>query len=480
MPARVACKMENDVPLGDFRTSVKYVEKGRFPEVRRHFTVLRCNQCDAAPCVDICPVNALHKRPDAIVDLDRDLCIGCTACMQACPYDAIYLNEDNGVAEKCHYCAHRTELGLEPACVNVCPVEAIISGPVNEPESTISQYIKNHKTSRRKVEKGTRPRVWYVDALEEALIPGAEAESYLWSERPAEPPPVVPGFEPTPDILTTLDDAHTATWGGHIYLYILTKNICAGALLMAPLLGILGVAEGFMRDVLPEVVGLIFLVLTNALLVHDLGRPERFMKIIFHPNTDSWLVKGAWILIASGVVTSAALFLRLTGMNVTADTARIVNFPIAIFVSGYSAFLFHQCMGRDLWLGVGRHFWHLLLQAALLGGCLVAILPKEAGFQAPAMWLLAIFAGANAIWVLAEKAMKPRTASHGLFYGRKELNHAVYLLILTATIAVVSATATLESPLPTLLGITAGVLSVAALILYGKAWIEAGQALPNS
>ena len=278
--------MENDVPLGDFRTSVKYVEKGRFPEVRRHFTVLRCNHCDAAPCVDICPVNALHKRPDAIVDLDRDLCIGCTACMQACPYDAIYLKEDNGVAEKCHYCAHRTELGLEPACVNVCPVEAIISGPVNEPESTISQYIANHKTSRRKLEKGTRPRLWYVDALEEALLPGsaAEPQSYLWSERPAEPPPVVPGFEPTPDILTTFDDAHKATWGAHIVLYILAKNICAGALMVAPLLGILGVAEGFMRDVLPEVVGLIFLVFTNALLVHDLGRPERFYEDHLSPQ----------------------------------------------------------------------------------------------------------------------------------------------------------------------------------------------------
>jgi nitrate reductase beta subunit len=68
----VACKAENDVPLGNFRTWVKYVEKGTFPDVRRHFTVLRCNHCDRAPCVEICPVNALQKRPDAIVDLDRD------------------------------------------------------------------------------------------------------------------------------------------------------------------------------------------------------------------------------------------------------------------------------------------------------------------------------------------------------------------------------------------------------------------------
>lgn len=90
----VACKSENEVPVGNFRTWVKYVDKGLFPEVKRHFTVLRCNHCDEAPCVEICPVVALHKRKDAIVDLDRDVCIGCRACMQACPYDALYLNED--------------------------------------------------------------------------------------------------------------------------------------------------------------------------------------------------------------------------------------------------------------------------------------------------------------------------------------------------------------------------------------------------
>ena len=92
----VACKSENDVPVGNFRTSVKYVEEGAFPAIKRHFLVQRCNHCTDAPCVTICPVNALEKREDGIVDIDRDACIGCRACMQACPYDAIYLNEDLG------------------------------------------------------------------------------------------------------------------------------------------------------------------------------------------------------------------------------------------------------------------------------------------------------------------------------------------------------------------------------------------------
>ena len=73
----VACKSENDVPLGSFRTWVKYTEAGEFPEVRRGFSVLRCNQCSEAPCVEICPTSALQKRDDGIVDLNPDRCIGC-------------------------------------------------------------------------------------------------------------------------------------------------------------------------------------------------------------------------------------------------------------------------------------------------------------------------------------------------------------------------------------------------------------------
>ena len=112
----VACKSENGVPVGDFRTWVKYTETGSFPEVRRDFAVLRCNQCSDAPCVTICPVSALEKRSDGIVDVDPAQCIGCKACMHGCPYDALYINDSTGTAEKCHFCAHRTEQGLAPAC----------------------------------------------------------------------------------------------------------------------------------------------------------------------------------------------------------------------------------------------------------------------------------------------------------------------------------------------------------------------------
>ncbi len=135
----VACKEEHQVALGVYRTWVKYVEKGAFPNTQRNFTVMRCNHCEEAPCVTICPVTALYKADNGIVDFDSDVCIGCKACMQACPYDALYIDPKNNTAAKCNFCAHRVEVGLQPSCEIVCPTQAIVSGDLDAPDSHISQ-----------------------------------------------------------------------------------------------------------------------------------------------------------------------------------------------------------------------------------------------------------------------------------------------------------------------------------------------------
>src|SRR5262249_29845946 len=93
-----ACKSENEVPLSVDRTWVKYVEKGSFPNAQRHFGVLRCNHCANPPCVEICPVSAMFQRPDGVVEFNKNACIGCKACIAACPYDAIYIDPDDGTA----------------------------------------------------------------------------------------------------------------------------------------------------------------------------------------------------------------------------------------------------------------------------------------------------------------------------------------------------------------------------------------------
>jgi hypothetical protein len=86
------------------------------------------------------------------------------------------------------------------------------------------------------------------------------------------------------------------------------------------------------------------------LLIHDLGQPTRFWRLLLAPNTKSWLVKGGWILGGFGAVTTASLVARWLGKDDVADALRWVNVPLAVMTSGYSAFLFAQCKGRDEWL----------------------------------------------------------------------------------------------------------------------------------
>jgi Fe-S-cluster-containing dehydrogenase component len=148
----VACKSEHGVPVGAFRTWVKHIERGTFPDVRRHFSVMRCNHCDDAPCMEICPTKALFRRKDGVVDFDRDACIGCKSCLQACPYDALYIDPESNTAAKCNFCAHRLDAGLEPACVIVCPVQAIGVGDLDDPNSGLS----DRRDGRGRPQAGTR------------------------------------------------------------------------------------------------------------------------------------------------------------------------------------------------------------------------------------------------------------------------------------------------------------------------------------
>ena len=181
----VACKEEHNVPIGVFRTWVKYIEKGEFPDTKRHFGVLRCNHCDDAPCIEICPTIALFRRSDGIVDFDGERCIGCKSCMQACPYDALYIDPHTQTAAKCNFCAHRVELALEPARVIVCPVQAIISGDLDDPESRISRIVATQKVSVRKPEKGTRPKLFYLGVEGDLLQPTMmePQSSHLWADK---------------------------------------------------------------------------------------------------------------------------------------------------------------------------------------------------------------------------------------------------------------------------------------------------------
>jgi tetrathionate reductase subunit B len=161
----VACKAEFKVPLGEHRSWVEEIEKGTFPDVSRNFLPRLCNHCSEPICVSVCPTGATWKRDeDGIVVVDKDICIGCKYCVQACPYDMRFVNEDTGSADKCDFCIHRVSQGLEPACVEACPSRARVFGDINDPESEVSKLIATNAVTVLRPEQGTEPNVYYIGA----------------------------------------------------------------------------------------------------------------------------------------------------------------------------------------------------------------------------------------------------------------------------------------------------------------------------
>lgn len=181
----MACSMENASPEGQFRTVVATYAVST-PEGKTGLSVLPrlCNHCEEPPCIPVCPVGATFKRKDGVVLVDGDRCVGCAYCVQACPYDARFINHHTGKADKCTFCSHRLEAGLLPACVETCVGGARIFGDINNPESEISRRLKaaDGKTRVLKPEAGTLPNVYYI-GLEEHLdgrVDGLSSAEMMW------------------------------------------------------------------------------------------------------------------------------------------------------------------------------------------------------------------------------------------------------------------------------------------------------------
>ncbi|MEE8498463.1 MAG: 4Fe-4S dicluster domain-containing protein [Acidimicrobiia bacterium] len=204
-----ACKIENNTVESVFWMYVFRLESGEFPDTKMSFLPRPCQHCDNAPCVKVCPVGARFKREDGLVLTDADRCIGCRYCELACPYGVNYFNwakpekrqyldfdhpevervtggvippyknpdldrlygeeqrltagggHFKGVMEKCTFCVHRLDKGLDPACVATCPVRALVFGDVEDPASEISAMINERTHFRLLEEVGTQPSVLY-------------------------------------------------------------------------------------------------------------------------------------------------------------------------------------------------------------------------------------------------------------------------------------------------------------------------------
>ncbi|HEX9031921.1 MAG TPA: 4Fe-4S dicluster domain-containing protein, partial [Streptosporangiaceae bacterium] len=355
-----ACKSENEVPVGVTRTYVKSVDVGLFPNVRRAFQVTRCNQCEDAPCVAACPTQAMYRRPDGIVDFDKSACIGCKACMAACPYDAIFINPQDNSAEKCNMCAHRLDSGLEPACVTVCPTEAILVGDLNDPASEVARVVGREAVQVRRPEKQTRPAVFYKGAHHATLDPlaarrpdgGLLAWATLGDGDMASQPPGRSGHNSSAAALLSYDIPHHAPWGWRVSLYTWTKGIGAGAFIVPVLLALIGFlswGDPVSRWAAP-VLALAFTGVTGVLLIWDLKHPLRFYLIFTRHHWRSWLVRGAFILGGFGGVVTLYALAELAGLpGLVPRVLAWIGLPLALGTAVYTAYLFAQAKARDLW-----------------------------------------------------------------------------------------------------------------------------------
>lgn len=158
----VACKTENDVPDGLCRDWIVEQVKGTMPDLSMEIRSERCNMCDNPPCVYCCPTGASHVEDfGQLVQIDADQCIGCKACLAACPYGARYTHPD-GYADKCTFCAHRLKEGKQPACVSVCPTRCMYFGDLDDANSEVNRLLRARAHKSLLNEAGTRPRIFFL------------------------------------------------------------------------------------------------------------------------------------------------------------------------------------------------------------------------------------------------------------------------------------------------------------------------------
>lgn len=520
-----ACKSENEVPLGVNRTWVKYVEHGAYPDVRRTFQVTRCNHCENPPCVRICPVTAMYQRTDGIVEFDKDACIGCKACMQACPYDAIHIDPETHTAAKCHYCAHRVDVGLEPACAVVCPTEAIIAGDLDDPRSKIAKLVAGSRVTVRKPEQGTAPKVLYIDGDAVALHPTVFAErprQMMFAETvteqgtsprsrerertstaPSGATIRTPGEQGLPSgpirmaeqmVQLAYNAQHAIPWHWQVPAYLVTKAIGTGIfgfLALGWVLGLFGYDAGAMIG--GGLLALIATLATTGLLVADLERPERFLSILLRPQWKSWLTRGAFLLIGFSLVTGLWWVLEAaaawTGAFTVPEVARTAlswaTVPLAIGAAIYTAFLFAQAEGRDLWQSPLLPA-HLLVQATMMGTSsllgLASFVPMRPDLLDAARLGFGVSLGLDLLVIAFElgvphaseiAARAAREIHRGrhrktFWWGAIVLGHLVPLALLRA------------SPTLSIAGLLAALAAIIGLYAYEHAFVMAPQEIPNS
>jgi Fe-S-cluster-containing dehydrogenase component/formate-dependent nitrite reductase membrane component NrfD len=490
----IACKAEHEIPVGVHRCWVKTVEKGAFPDTRRFFFPVLCNQCEEAPCVRICPTSALFKRRDGIVDLHGDSCIGCRACMEACPYDQLFIDPNTRTAEKCNFCANRVENKLLPACVSVCPTECRIFGDLDDPASEVARIVQREAFTVRKPEKGTGPKIFYLGAEESAIRPEAAVRPLYYREgqvhlRPVGSPEEDPDSPGAPRV--DYDIPHRKPWGVDMVLYLFMKAVSTGVMLLAVILWFFGMG-GTLTTVVAPAVSVLFIAATSIVLIVDLERPERFYYILTRSNWRSWLVWGTWFLAAHGTLSAAWLVAGWFGWVGVLNALALPALIFATLATAYTGFLFAQGLGRDLWQGPHAAI-HLIAQSGVAGAAVLMIPNVAFGIGSrETSWLLSgvlvLSLLAHLMILIFENVLTPSPTRHHelavqtirrgayarLFWGVAIAAGGVLPLVLfvLASVAPVQVSAAMITAM--------AVLALAGSAAWEYIWVEAGQSVPLS
>ena len=402
-----ACRHANATSPAVQWRKVLDIEAGTFPNVIRTFVPVGCQHCADPPCMHVCPSTATRKRPDGIVTIDYDICIGCAYCDVACPYQARFkvtkedfayrqgamqneiereISERLGVAQKCTFCSDRIDFGIAnglapgsdpratPACVNACIADALHFGDLDDTNSNVSQLLRAHKSFRMHAELGTEPGLHYLYDKAAAAV--------------------------APDVPPALSDAQAGRvrsrgvepWHQKHWDWKASGNfLCGGA--GAGLLGVAAIASfAGIPALLPGLAALALIACGLTLLMFKIGRPLRFMYVLRQPQR-SWMSREAWVAGALFPLALAALWF---------------DKPLALAAAAIVGLIFLFCQGMILEQAKGIAAWRnprviaLIIATGLAEGCglfllLAAFLPALGAGAKPVAIALAALAAAR-IW----------------------------------------------------------------------------------
>jgi len=470
----------------------------------------------------------MYQRSDGIVEFDPSICIGCKSCMQACPYDAVYLDPETNAAAKCTFCAHRIEMGLEPACVVVCPEHAILAGNMNDPVSEISRKLAASQATVLKPEQGTGPKLFYINGNDWSFHPSASSVSktFMWAEKiteqnlsaynhaeneiqvlrsksgepirtpqeqghPQNGPIQIGGNNAEHMVQTAYTAQHEIQWRWQLPTYLITKSIAGGLFILLSLGAGLGLSSFDPRTFLVAgFTAMVFMLLTTILLIQDLSQPKRFLNILLHPQWKSWIARGAYIMVLFTAIAGlwwlieGGAYLSLLPTEFAAVIRPFcawVSFPFAVGIVVYTAYLFSQAEGRDMWQSSLLPV-QLLSQSLLAGSAAFVVLDAFGHFSAGSIELLRVLFPVclvvNLALTLVEKSIPfatdvamlgSREMTHGRYrkhfwWGGIGLGHVLPLVLIFF--------------LP--ISFPVALASIAGLFFYEYAFVMAPQRIPNS